>query len=120
MNKKKVTMGIVVGFIIMLTYAVYLYSPYKYSTTKSPFNNAEINIIILNKPLPFSYNTSPQNSYYEIRYKGRVIDKLLRSECCYTNEIVNIEWSRDNLKFNYINKLEPERIDTSRKEYHFQ
>lgn len=102
---KVVTAILLLALLIMICF-IYLWMPYTAEEYKSPYGNATIKVI-LDRKLPFfSFNAGPVDGNYVIFYEGKVVDQLLRSECCYTNLIEDIKWYKDSVRFNYIDKFE--------------
>jgi len=104
--------------LIIIGFWIYIETPYTYKEYKSPFGNAKITIRLDSKPIFFAYNNEPENGNYLIFYNDKVIGKLLRSECCYTNTIEDINWYKDSVTFKYIDNTEKPVVNF--KSYDFQ
>ena len=93
------------------SYWIYLFIPYTSEEIKSPYGNATIKIVLDGKLPFFSFNAGPLDGNYVILFGDKVVDKLLRSECCYTNDIEEIKWYKDSVKFKYIVNFDaPQRV----------
>jgi len=93
------------------SYWIYLCIPYTSEEFKSPYGNATIKTVLDGKLPFFSFNAGPVDGNYVILYDDKVVDKLLRSECCYINELKDIKWFKDSVKFTYIDNFDaPQRV----------
>ena len=88
------------------SYWIYLCIPYTSEESKSPYGNATIKTVLDGKLPFFSFNAGPVDGDFVVFYGDKVVDKLLRSECCYINEIKDIKWFKDSVKFTYINNFD--------------
>jgi hypothetical protein len=88
------------------SYWIYLCIPYTSEEFKSPYGNATIKTVLDGKLPFFSFNAGTVDGNYVILYDDKVVDKLLRSECCYINEIKDINWFKDSVKFTYIDNFD--------------
>ncbi len=92
--------------LVAASYWIYLFIPYTSKEFKSPYGNATIKVVLDGKLPFFSFNAGPVDGNYVILYGDKVVDKLLRSECCYTNHIEDIKWYKDSVKFKYIDNFD--------------
>jgi hypothetical protein len=92
--------------IVSVLYWIYLFIPYTSEEFKSPYHNATIKIVLDGKLPFFSFNAGPVNGKYLILYRDNVVDELVRSEVGFTNDIEDIKWYRDSVKFKYIDNLD--------------
>ena len=88
--------------LVSVSYWIYLFIPYTSQEFKSPYGNAKIEIVLDGKLPFFSFNAGPVAGNYVILHGDKVVDKLLRSEEFYTNDIEDIKWYSDSVKFKYI------------------
>ena len=93
------------------SYWIYLCIPYTSEEFKSPYGNATIKTVLDGKLPFFSFNAGPVDGDFVILYGDKVVDKLLRSECCCINELKDIKWFKDSVKFTYIDNFDaPQRV----------
>lgn len=106
--------------ILSVTYLAYLHIPITKNVFKSKYNNAEIKVIEDNrKPFYFfSLRSIPNDSHYEIIYKGNVIAKEDRI-CfeCLNHYILSIKWYPDSV--NVLYETSYEKRDTIEVTYRF-
>ena len=109
---KRLVLTLFATFVLVVgSYWVYLYIPYTSEEFKSPYGNATIKTVLDGRLPFFSFNAGPVDGNYVILYGDKVVDELLRSECCYTNEIKDIKWFKDSVKFTYIDNFDvPQRV----------
>jgi hypothetical protein len=92
--------------IVSVSYWIYLFIPYTSEEFKSPYDNATVKIVLDGKLPFFSFNAGPVDGNYVILYRDNVIDELVRSEVGFTNDIEDIKWYKDSVKFKYIVNLD--------------
>ena len=109
---KRLVLTLFATFVLVVgSYWVYLIIPYTSEEFKSPYGNARIKTVLDGRLPFFSFNAGPVDGNYVILYGDKVVDELLRSECCYTNEIKEIKWFKDSVKFTYIDNFDaPQRV----------
>jgi hypothetical protein len=88
--------------VAVASYWICLSIPYTEKEFRSPYGNASIKIVMDGRLPFFSFNAGPVDGNFVLIHDDKVVDKLLRSECCYTNHIEDIKWYRDSVTFKYI------------------